>query len=136
MAFWAMWSAPLEIAADLRNISETSAAILKNSEVIQVGQDPLVSQARRVWKKQGMQLWRKRLVDGGVAVLVYNGEETPSPSFYTVMLEEVGFANCDRVIVRDLINRKDLGVHVGQVTLMDPIPAHGVAMLNMTVVWP
>ena len=34
MVFWAMWAAPLEIAADLRTITPESAAILQNQAVI------------------------------------------------------------------------------------------------------
>lgn len=44
MVMWSMWSAPLEIAADIRNIPNTSKAILTNKEIIAVNQDPLVYQ--------------------------------------------------------------------------------------------
>lgn len=136
MAFWAMWSAPLEIAADLRNISAASAAILRNPEVIGVGQDALVAQGRRLWKRHnGVQLWHKRLASGGKAVLLYNGQTSPL-SNATVELREVGFADCDRVVVRDLIARRPLGTHTGRLTLPGPIPPSGVALLNMTVLWP
>ena len=43
MVMWSMWAAPLEIAADLRNISNISAAILRNPEVIAVNQVPCFS---------------------------------------------------------------------------------------------
>jgi hypothetical protein len=38
MVFWAMWSAPLEIAADLRSIAPASKGILQNADVIAVNQ--------------------------------------------------------------------------------------------------
>jgi hypothetical protein len=50
---WAMFAAPLEIAADVRRMPDDSAAILKNPEVIAVNQDPLVKQARRAVNMQG-----------------------------------------------------------------------------------
>lgn len=68
MVMWAMFAAPLEIAADIRNIRNESAAILKNKEVIAVNQDPLVYQGRRVANGNGVNLWQKKLVDGSVAV--------------------------------------------------------------------
>ena len=43
MVLWAMWAAPLEIAADLRTISPASAAILQNPEVIAVNQVRIAS---------------------------------------------------------------------------------------------
>lgn len=41
MAIWAAWSAPLYMSNDLRSISNHSAALLKNSHLIGVNQDPL-----------------------------------------------------------------------------------------------
>ena len=128
-----MWSAPLEIAADLRSLPRASAAILQNPEVIRVNQDPLVSQARRVYKRaDGMQLWRKRLVDGSVAVALLNGDAAPRAGI-ALAFGDVGFTEVDRVAVRDLVRRVDLGVHVGVLQLADPIPGHGVVLLNVSI---
>ena len=136
MAMWSMWSAPLEIAADLRSIPPASAAILKNPEVIRVNQDPLVSQARRVYKHaDGMQLWRKRLVDDSLAVALFNGGAA-SRAGVQLAFEDVGFTDVDRVAVRDLVRQVDLGMHVGRLVLAEPIPSHGVVLLNVSVVWP
>ena len=133
MAMWSMWSAPLEIAADLRSLPRASAAILQNPEVIRVNQDPLVSQARRVYKRaDGMQLWRKRLVDGSVAVALLNGGAAPRAGI-ALAFGDVGFTEVDRVAVRDLVRRVDLGVHVGVLQLADPIPGHGVVLLNVSI---
>lgn len=41
MAIWCMWSAPLIMSNDLRHIAPGSAAILKNSKLIDVDQDEL-----------------------------------------------------------------------------------------------
>ena len=41
MVMWAMWAAPLEIAADLRSIAPSSAAILRNPEVRRAPTRPL-----------------------------------------------------------------------------------------------
>ena len=89
-----MFAAPLEIAADVRRMPNASAAILLNREVIGVNQDPLVKQGRRVsndggksaltsseaiiscsktlTRVAGVNIWKKDLVDGSVAVAVYN----------------------------------------------------------------
>ena len=58
MAMWAMFAAPLEIAADVRSIRNSSAAILLNKEVIGVQQDPLVRQGRRVSNIGGVNVWK------------------------------------------------------------------------------
>lgn len=136
MAMWAMWAAPLEIAADLRNISTASAAILRNPEVIAVNQDPLVYQARRVSNTAGLQVWQKRLVDDSVAVLLFNAND--GAAAIPLAFEQVGFTGCDRVLVRDLIARQDLGVHTGELSVNGTTPqvaGHGVQMYNLTIVW-
>ena len=38
-------------------------------------------------------------------------------------------------MVRDLIRQKDLGIFTGGISLDDDIPAHGSALLNLTIVW-
>jgi hypothetical protein len=137
MVFWAMWAAPLEIAADLRTIAPAAAAILQNAEVIAVNQDPLVYQARRVSNVGGLQVWKKELADGSVAVALYNAGETAAR--IPLAFEAVGFSMYDRVRVRDLLGQKGLGVRIGELddggSPIPPIPPHGVAMYNLSIVW-
>jgi alpha-galactosidase len=40
-SFWTLWSAPLLIATDVRNMSAQLASIITNQEVIAIDQDPL-----------------------------------------------------------------------------------------------
>jgi len=129
---WAMFAAPLEIGADIRSIPDTSANILKNVEVIAVNQDPLVYQGRRVYNVNGLQVWKKHLVDDSVAVALYNANTTTAS--IPLIFEDVGFTDCDRVNIRDLINHTDLGTHINSI-VMPSIPSHGVAMLKLTVEW-
>ena len=131
MVMWAMWAAPLEIAADIRNISAASAAILKHEGIIAVNQDPLMYQGRRVSNDGGLQVWQKQLVGGSVAVALLNAGNTSAPIGLT--FEDVGFSSCDRVRVWDILQRADLGVHVGGLHHPhSPIAAHGVSLLNLT----
>jgi hypothetical protein len=188
MAMWAMWAAPLEMAADLRSISAASAKILQNPEVIAVNrayipslhcplpdtefsesllwcwaaghaEDPLVYQARRVSNNDGLQVWQKRLVDGSVAVALYNAGESAVPRI-PLIFETVGFSSVDRVMVRDLIGHQNLGTHVGELSinssegltaadavksssgapaaprpLLPPIEPHGVTLLKLSIAW-
>jgi hypothetical protein len=132
MVMWSMWAAPLEIGADLRSIPAASAAVLQNPEVIAVNQDALVYQGRRVSNSDGLQVWQKRLADGSVAVALYNANDDPAA--IPLEFDTVGFTGCDRVVVRDLIRRTDLGTHVGGLHL-DAIAGHGAAMLRLTISW-
>ena len=64
-------------------------------------QDPLVYQARRISNGGGggLQVWRKELADGSVAVALYNanGGES-SAARIPLAFETVGFSSCDRVL--------------------------------------
>ena len=67
-------------------------------------QDPLVYQARRISNNAGgggLQVWRKELVDGSVAVALYNaggGESSAARMIPLLAFETVGFSSCDRVL--------------------------------------
>ena len=48
--------------------------------------------------------------------------------------ETVGFSSVDRVRVRELVNHRDMGVHVGSM-VVSPLPTHGSTLFNVSVVW-
>ena len=104
--------------------------------MIAIDQDALVSQGRRVSKSaDGRQVWQKRLVGGDVAVALFNANNGAAP--IPLLFEEVGFASCDRVVVRDVLGRRDLGVHVGALSDAGAtmVPGHGVTLFRLSVAW-
>jgi len=68
-AFWSLWSSPLIVATDIRNLTAQKRSILMNPEVIAVNQDPLWTAGERLanYTKTGApgQVWAKPL-SGGV----------------------------------------------------------------------
>ena len=50
MAMWAIFAAPLLMSVDLRTIRPEYKAILQNRKIIEVDQDPLGIQGRRIYK--------------------------------------------------------------------------------------
>lgn len=50
MALWAILAAPLLMSVDLRTIRPEYKAILQNKKIIDVDQDPLGIQGRRIYK--------------------------------------------------------------------------------------
>lgn len=50
MAMWSMWSAPLIMSNDLRNIKDEDKALLLNKRLISVNQDPLGVMATKLWE--------------------------------------------------------------------------------------
>eukprot|EP00049_Salpingoeca_infusionum_P009158 m.151714 g.151714 ORF g.151714 m.151714 type:complete len:499 (+) comp14257_c0_seq1:116-1612(+) len=72
MAIWSINAAPLIMGNDLRNMTDSSKAILLNKDAIAVNQDPLGQQGYRVTPKNDTEVWARNLNDGSVAVGLYN----------------------------------------------------------------
>jgi len=121
--FWALWSAPLIVATDLRNMTAEKQAILTNPEVIAIDQDALATGGDRISGDNvtGAQVWYKPLQNGDAAIVLYNHNPretlkvavawsdlpaTWGPSNSTQFKYPPGASGS----VRDLWNRQNLGV--------------------------
>ena len=71
-ALWAMLNAPLLIGADLRTTPDTLLAILGNTGIIALNQDPAGNQATVAYDSSDLQILVKTLADGSKAVAVFN----------------------------------------------------------------
>ena len=125
---WAIMAAPLLLGNDLTMMDSTTLSIISNPEVIAVNQDPLGIQAPVVKDSgDGIQMYAKPMSGAGVrAVAVLNRNwDTVSAS---VDWADIGLAG-GAASVRDLWERRDLGVHTNSVTVS--VPAHGMALLRV-----
>ncbi|CAG2111680.1 unnamed protein product [Medioppia subpectinata] len=61
MAMWAMFSAPLYMSNDLRDISPEDKKVLQNKAIIAVNQDKNGFMAKRIQRKDSEQVWTKRV---------------------------------------------------------------------------
>jgi alpha-galactosidase len=119
LGLWAMMSSPLILGSDPRTLPSGMLAALRNPELIDIDQDPLVKQA--VPLAANPDIWSKPL--SGTrrsAVAVLNRASTPRT--FTVPLE-------GRTAVRDVWARADRGVHETAYTVT--VPAHGLALLTL-----
>ncbi|MGW4243462.1 glycoside hydrolase family 27 protein [Nocardia sp. NPDC004722] len=127
-SLWAMLAAPLLAGNDVRAMSEDTRAILTNTDVVAVDQDPAVAQATRL--PADPRILRKPLADGSVAIAMFNLGDTPA----TVETDAVaaGLRQTSCYTVRDLWAHTTTTT-TGSVTGAD-LPAHGVAMMKVTPV--
>jgi len=130
MALWALVASPLYMSNDLRAISNESKTILLNKEIIDVNQDPLGKQGLRVSHQQLLQVWKKDLENGDVAVVLYNSHPLGT-HIITLRFMEVGFANTTKVVIRDLFLHKDLGVFVD--SFFARVEANGCRMFRLSL---
>ncbi|KAI2798023.1 hypothetical protein BLOT_013935 [Blomia tropicalis] len=96
MAFWCLWSAPLLMSNDLRNIRLEMKEILLNKHLIAIDQDRLGIMGTRVWKTKNYEqsVWAKKLSRDGsgpdpYAIIYYNTNTLGVPSFMSHRLSDI-----------------------------------------------
>ncbi|CAG9782584.1 unnamed protein product [Diatraea saccharalis] len=114
-AIWAILAAPLLMSVDLRTIRPEYKAILQNRKIIEVDQDPLGIQGRRIYKHRGIEIWSRPVlpIQGqyySYAVAFVNRRTDGTPSDVAVTLRELGLNNPAGYRVEDLYEDVDYGV--------------------------
>ena len=125
MSLWCLLAAPLITGNDLTQMTPETLAMLTNPDVIAVNQDPLGAQGQRVWEEGPLEIWMKPLADGAKAVGLFNREQ--STIKITVKFSQIGIG--DRAAVRDLWERKDLGVF--DASYSADVVEHGAVMIKV-----
>lgn len=125
ITLWAILAAPLLIGCDLSQMDPFTVAVLTNPEVIEVNQDPLGRQGRRVWKEGHVEVWARPLADGTVAAGLFNRGWTAAE--VTARWEDLGVRGAQPV--RNLWERRDVGVHEG--AFRARVPRHGAVMVRI-----
>lgn len=72
MSLWCLMAAPLMISLDIENMNDATKKILMNKEIIEINQDALNIQAKRVINDGIWQVFVKPLENGDVAVGILN----------------------------------------------------------------
>lgn len=76
MNMWCMFSAPLMIGCDVRNMDTVTRSILLNKDLVAIDQDELGKQGYRVYSRNGLEAWKKPLSGNRFAIALFNrGEE-------------------------------------------------------------
>lgn len=106
MGMWCILCSPLMIGCDLRKMTAETAALLMNRELIAVNQDALGKQAVRVQKNGSLEIWKKPLSGGALAVALLNrGSSAQQIGFKA---GEVGLLDEPKGIIRDLWKQEDV----------------------------
>jgi hypothetical protein len=107
MALWAISGAPLLAGNKLDSMSAETKAVLTNSEVIAIDQDPLAKQGTKVSDSGGLQVYSKVLSGAGRrAVLLLN--RSAASAMLTVRFADIGLGQS--ATVRDVWAASDLGM--------------------------
>lgn len=130
ITWWALFAAPLLIGCDLTALDDFTRALLTNSEVIEVDQDPLGKAASRIVYFRsalcGWEVWARPLADGSIAMGIFN------TSLFSQKIE-VDFASLGILgewNVRDLWRRTDEKPVSGAYTV--ELPSHAPHFIKLT----
>jgi alpha-galactosidase len=78
MSMWSMFSAPLMIGCDVRNMSDSTKKILLNKNIIAIDQDTLGKPGIRMFRSKGLEAWKKPLSGDRLAIALFNRNDNPS----------------------------------------------------------
>jgi alpha-galactosidase len=122
-SLWSLLNAPLIAGNDLRSMSAETRTTLTNTEVIAVNQDWGGKQGHKISDNGNLEVWRKPMSDGSVAVVLLNrGGGTATVS---TTASALGLCSQTPYTVRDLWAHTT-GTSSG--TISASVPAHGAAM--------
>ncbi|ANN19698.1 alpha-galactosidase [Amycolatopsis orientalis] len=126
-SLWAMMAAPLLIGADLRKAGAETLAILKNTDVIALDQDPLGKQATVVSSDGGLVVYNKVLANGDRAVALSN--ENTSTATIATTASALGIGGAPSYELKDLwskVTRTTTGA------ISASVPAHGTVVYRVS----
>ena len=129
ISLWCLLSAPLLIGCPIEQMDEFTLNLLTNDEVLEVNQDPLGKQARRVKDADQIQVWAKEMEDGSLAVGIFNMNAYLAKSG-SIDWQTLGLQRNEQRRVRDLWRQKDLGIYTARLEAGD-VPPHGVLLVRL-----
>lgn len=125
ISLWSLQAAPLIFSGDITRLDDFTLCLLTNDEVIDVDQDPLGRPGWRVTKNNGLEVWKRPLEDGSIAVGMFNRGEKETK--ITALWSDLGIKG--RQKVRDLWRQKDLGSFNDK--FVAKVGRHGVVMVRL-----
>jgi alpha-galactosidase len=109
-SFWSLWSAPMLVATDVRNMTAEKQSILMNPEVIAINQDVSFTAGDLRFNNTatGCQVWSRPLSNGDHAVILFNSHDSATANV-TVTWQMLDIPSTTTLAVRDLWKRQDTG---------------------------
>lgn len=102
---WSIMTAPLFLGNDPLSMSEKEKQLVFNKEIISIDQDN-TEQGRIVKQDPDYQIWKKKLANNQVALLVLNLNVSENKSI-TIDFKEIDLPG--KILLNDVLNKKKLG---------------------------
>ncbi|HMR48250.1 MAG TPA: ricin-type beta-trefoil lectin domain protein [Arachnia sp.] len=124
---WALMASPLIAGNDITTMSADVRSILSNRDIIAVNQDPNGVQASRIRDDGDVEIWRKPLSDGSVAVGLLN--RGGSTQVVSTSAAEIGLAPAAGYALKELFTG---GLSNSSGAISASVPRHGLALFRVT----
>jgi len=143
-SLWCAIKAPLIIGTDVTNMTAATLEILTNKELIEISQDPLGVQARKVWGSAAMvdqgsgkprapvpkhSVWAGPLEGDAHVAVLFNADTKAADITLKWGMLSPPLAEGSELRVRDVWKHDELGVHKASFTAH--VPAHGAVALRL-----
>jgi len=125
ISLWCLWGSAMIIGTPIETLDPFTLSLLSNDEVLEINQDPLGHQARRVELPGGGESLCKQLEDGSRALGLFNPGTAPIK--ISVRWSTLGIQGKQQV--RDLWRQQDLGVFAEHFEA--EVPVHGVVLVRL-----
>ena len=102
MTLWCALKSPLLLGNDLTNISASTLAIVGNTAMLAVNQDPLAKAALRVGNTTSSQVWAGPLANNEAVVVLLNSGELPQKVASTWSMLTAVAPKCQKFSAKDL----------------------------------
>ena len=132
-SFWSLWSAPMLVATDVRNMSAFKASVLSNADVLAIQWDDSLAPAVRL-RAGSSQLWVKPLANGDAAVVLYNSNDFAAQDVSVAWDELGGKWVGGTVSVYDLWAHRIIATAQTAGLTAAALPPHGCAMWRLSLV--
>lgn len=123
---WCMLAAPLMAGNDLRNMTEETIEILTNPDLIAINQDELGFQGKRIYEKDGVEVWSKPLKDGITAIALFNRNN--SIKQLNIDINDLKLSDIPKSLY-DVWLKEDITIKNEKMSF--ELPAHGVVLLKV-----
>ena len=127
MTLWSILASPLLAANDVTRMNDHTKSVLLNKQVIAINQDPLGVPGWRVRKLDKIEVWKRPLKNGDIAVVFVNLDAKARD--IDVTWAQLNISGAWKVA--DLWEKRSLGEH-DKLLKVKAVPSHGVSFLRLS----
>jgi len=127
VSLWTILASPMFLGCDMQQLDDFTLSLLRNNEIIEVHQDELGYQGFPFFKDNRSVVYAKPLVDGSMAVGLFNYGDTPSD----MVISPSDFGIRGQQKIRDLWRQKDVWEKEAKEKFTANVAPHGVVMIKI-----